>query len=566
MSSKSLQFGAAVAAAVLVLATLTLRWKRRDAEKEGHEEEERRSSSDDPATKRVCIIGAGPSGLATIRSFQTLQREGITIPEIKCYERQSNWGGLWNYTWRAGINELGNAVHSSMYKYLWSNAPKECLEFGDYSFEQHFGRSIASYPPRPVLFDYITGRAEQWGQRKFIQFNTAVENVEFSEDTQKFTVTSVETTLRSPENPRRSMLRQTRTEVFDYVVVASGHYTYPNYPYFPGFESFQGRVLHSHDMRDATEFKGKNVLLIGTSYSAEDIASQCWKYGAKSITISHRTKPIGYSTWPKEITEVPLLTKVVSNLTPDPKTGELEQGGLAHFVDGSTTHVDVIILCTGYVHHFPFLSDDLRLNPHSGDPGQPRNKIWLKGLYRGIFWMKNPKLIHIGPHTGFFTFSLFDAQAWLARDAIMGRFILPDAAGMEEHDRMMCEKCNRLEDHAEDGHHYDHECINFQGNYLAELISLTNYPDLDVEGVRQLFFQWEGHKEVSIMGFRDNCYKSVVTGNMSVPLLGRSGEKLEWKSAMNDSCESFGMWDLFDGNTRKQRLEPQRQGQKPVNY
>ena len=38
----------------------------------------------------------------------------------------------------------------------------------------------------------------------------------------------------------------------------------------------QGRVLHAHDMRDATEFKGKDLLLIGTSYSAEDIASQCW--------------------------------------------------------------------------------------------------------------------------------------------------------------------------------------------------------------------------------------------------------------------------------------------------
>jgi hypothetical protein len=69
-------------------------------------------------------------------------------------------------------------------------------------------------------------------------------------------------------------------------------------------------------MRDATEFKGLDILLIGTSYSAEDIASQCWKYGAKSLAISHRTNPIGYETWPDNITEVPLLTKVSGGAAP----------------------------------------------------------------------------------------------------------------------------------------------------------------------------------------------------------------------------------------------------------
>ena len=30
-----------------------------------------------------------------------------------------------------------------MYRYLWSNGPKEALEFGDYTFEEHFGKPIA---------------------------------------------------------------------------------------------------------------------------------------------------------------------------------------------------------------------------------------------------------------------------------------------------------------------------------------------------------------------------------------------------------------------------------------
>ena len=103
----------------------------------------------------LAIIGAGPSGLAQLRAFQSAKAKGADIPDIVCFEKQSNWGGLWNYTWRTGLDEYGEPVHGSMYRYLWSNGPKEGLEFADYGFEEHFGRPIASYPPRAVLFDYI---------------------------------------------------------------------------------------------------------------------------------------------------------------------------------------------------------------------------------------------------------------------------------------------------------------------------------------------------------------------------------------------------------------------------
>ena len=75
--------------------------------------------------KKVAVIGAGPSGLAVLRAFQTAKENGYEIPEIKCFEKQDNWGGLWNYTWRTGLDQYGEAVHGSMYRYLWSNGPKE---------------------------------------------------------------------------------------------------------------------------------------------------------------------------------------------------------------------------------------------------------------------------------------------------------------------------------------------------------------------------------------------------------------------------------------------------------
>lgn len=48
--------------------------------------------------KRVAVIGAGPSGLAQLRAFQSAKAKGEDIPEVVCFEKQSNWGGLWNYT------------------------------------------------------------------------------------------------------------------------------------------------------------------------------------------------------------------------------------------------------------------------------------------------------------------------------------------------------------------------------------------------------------------------------------------------------------------------------------
>lgn len=41
---------------------------------------------------KVGIIGAGPSGLAMLRAFESEQKKGNLIPEIKCYEKQDNWG------------------------------------------------------------------------------------------------------------------------------------------------------------------------------------------------------------------------------------------------------------------------------------------------------------------------------------------------------------------------------------------------------------------------------------------------------------------------------------------
>jgi len=223
--------------------------------------------------KKVCLIGAGPSGMSVLCWASKLAREGRNVPEITCFEKQSNWGGLWNYSWRTGTDENGEPVHGSMYRYLWSNGPKECLEFPQYTFEEHYGKPIPSFPPREVLFDYLQGRWKKEDVKKHITFSTVVRDVVYNKEKDNFTVV-VKDLLKD---------KVLDGQEFDYVIVASGHYSVPNVPSFPGIDKFPGRVLHAHDFRDANEFAGKTLLLVGASYSAEDIALQCIKSGATCV-------------------------------------------------------------------------------------------------------------------------------------------------------------------------------------------------------------------------------------------------------------------------------------------
>ena len=128
---------------------------------------------------KIAIIGAGPCGLSMLRAFEHLEAKGEKIPEIVCFEKQENWGGLWNYSWRTGSDQYGDPVPNSMYRYLWSNGPKECLEFADYSFDEHFGKPIPSFPPREVLYDYIVGRVNKGNSKNKIKFITRVMSTSF---------------------------------------------------------------------------------------------------------------------------------------------------------------------------------------------------------------------------------------------------------------------------------------------------------------------------------------------------------------------------------------------------
>ena len=438
---------------------------------------------------KVAIIGTGPCGLSMLRAFEHVENKGEKIPEIVAFEKQSDWGGLWNYSWRTGSDEYGDPVPNSMYRYLWSNGPKECLEFADYSFDEHFGKPIPSFPPREVLYDYIIGRVNKGNIKNKIRFNTTVTKVVNDGDIFKITSHDKKNNKHIEEN-------------FDYLIISTGHFSVPYVPEYPGMSSFPGRIMHSHDFRDAEEFRGKNIIVLGSSYSAEDVALQCHKYGAKTVTIGFRHNPMGFK-WPKGVKEVFHLDRL--------------EGNKAIFKDGHVQEADAIILCSGYLHHFPFLTEDLKL--------KTRNRLYPPKLYKGVVWQDNHKLLYLGMQDQFHTFNMFDCQAWYARDVVMGKIKMPSNSEIDKD----ISKWIAIEEKLEN----PDQMIDFQTEYTKELHSLSDYPKIDFELIRKHFKEWEHHKVEDIMTYRNKSFSSPVTGSIA-PV-----HHTPWAKAMDDTSKVF---------------------------
>nr|ACO10820.1 Thiol-specific monooxygenase [Caligus rogercresseyi] len=427
--------------------------------------------------KSVCVIGAGPSGMGIACQYSQLINSGhISELDLKIYEKQDISGGLWNLTWLTGASPNGEPVHGSMYKNLWSNGPKEGLEFPDYTFKEHFGRAIPSFPPREVLLDYLRGRWKKYSAERFVEYEKIIKNVSYDSQTKKFTVCIYD--IQTDE---------LFSKEFDYVVNATGHFSSLHLPTFAGIESFPGRILHSHDFRSIEEFKNKTVLIVGASYSAEDIALQCHKFGVERVVCSYRSKPMAFK-WPANIVERPLLLKI--------------DGRTCFFKDGSSEDFDAIIFATGYIHTYPWMQNELRISCR-----EP-NTYFVDNLYKGILWTKGggDKLLYMGAQDQLYTFTLFDIQANWVIKYIAGLISLPTKENMiqdwMEWKEKLKTKVKSFDDEAW-----------FQLSYMKDLVGESEYPhELDCN---DLFIQWHHSKDKSILAYRDDQYESIYTKKKS---------------------------------------------------
>ena len=120
---------------------------------------------------KVCVIGAGSSGIA---SCQVLQARGI---DFDCFETGSGVGGNWRY-------ENDNGM-SSAYRSLFINTSRRMMQYATYPMPEHY----PDYPHHEQIAAYFDDYVDHFGFRDRIRFNTEVERVEPAGDG-RWTVTT----------------------------------------------------------------------------------------------------------------------------------------------------------------------------------------------------------------------------------------------------------------------------------------------------------------------------------------------------------------------------------------
>lgn len=329
-----------------------------------------RRTLDNSPSPSICIIGAGPSGIAAIKNIQEQGLSNITV-----FEKNNQVGGNWVY------NE--HNTHSSVYETTHIISSKRWSEFEDFPMPEEY----SDYPSHAQLLQYFNSYVQHFDLMKYIRFNTCVIKVSRT-DEQKWHIL-----YEDPEG--------THDAIFDYLLIANGHHWDPYLPKYPG--EFAGEALHSHQYKKASVFKDKRVLVVGGGNSACDVAVEISRISERT-SISMRR---GCHIFPKFIFGKPtdvavakiqwmppwLRQKFISVIVRclqgryakyklmKPDCGPLEihptinsellyfirhgkintrsgitrfEGNTVHFTDGSAEDFDTVIFATGYQISFPF--------------------------------------------------------------------------------------------------------------------------------------------------------------------------------------------------------------------
>ncbi|KOC68206.1 Flavin-containing monooxygenase FMO GS-OX-like 1 [Habropoda laboriosa] len=264
---------------------------------------------------KIAVIGAGSAGLAALRHSTS----DIFDNEVICYERTAQVGGTWVYTEESGVDQYGLPIHTSMYKSLRTNLPKEVMGYPDYP--------IPDVPEcfiyRTQILDFLNSYCDHFQIRQYIRFLHNVELVKPIDGDRKWLV--------RVKDLRKNIVT---VESFDAVMVCNGHFSNPNIPEIKGQDIFQGQQLHSHDYRVPEVFSDKTVVIVGAGPSGFDLVLEIVKTAKKTI-FSHHIQAENGIPFP-------------ANIIQKPDVKELTERSVL-FEDSSSESIDAIFYCVRFV-------------------------------------------------------------------------------------------------------------------------------------------------------------------------------------------------------------------------
>ncbi|KAI1407624.1 FAD/NAD(P)-binding domain-containing protein [Hypoxylon sp. FL1857] len=457
---------------------------------------------------RVAIIGAGPSGLVTLKYLLAAERAlGTEAVEVRLFESESGVGG----TFLARTYEDAELVSS-----------RQLTCFSDFRCRDDEPDFISAKRYVEYLNEYCT-HFNLWPH---MTFSCPVRSVE-SHKEGGHTVTYL---FRGQEYSWEC----------DAVAVCSGLHVSPSIPEIKGIERVP-LVLHSSRLKRKDQFGvGKTVLILGSGETGADVSLLAVTSPTKRVVLCHRNgfhfapkinpnprlifarrrNPLDRPQVPIDVSRASLFDTAYvhpwlrnSNLLwvyydfyvrwilwvswgtihgtdqwiggkpkgwstseiRTPNTQELTQGrqidlapwpdhindtGTVVFRDNGRPEYaqikdeiikpDVVVFCTGYTHEFPFLGKD-RCSPRHYE-GKLVRDIWPRDDPSiGFIGFVRPNLGAIPPLTE------FQAQLWvlnlLAPKRVVGAPLLPED---ETHYRLVCKKHSRIR------YGVDHESYAYQ--------------------------------------------------------------------------------------------------------